>query len=62
MIQAKHVSNAKMFYNHYSNSTVIKIEIDDSVNVTTEITIAEAKQLRDELSDLIEWIAGEEYV
>lgn len=60
MIQATQIRNAKMFYNNYKNSTVVKIEIDNSVYFVTEITVSEAKQLRDELNEIIDNIVGEE--
>lgn len=60
MIKADHISNAKMFYNRFPDTTVIKIEIEESITVKTEINIAEAKQLRDDLTDLIRWITEDD--
>lgn len=57
MLTVKHISNAKMFYRNYADTSCININVDSAgVNVNYEMTVSEAERLIDELTDIVEWI------
>jgi len=55
------VQDPKFMYANSRSIPVILVRLENGgFSAESDITIEEAKSIRDELNDLIEWIAGEE--